>query len=156
VAVAVLAALATKAPEDKAGWRRIAPSAMHWIAIVLGAALVLFMAYIRLFVGSTRSDAATQMTILTWLIVAFAMGTIVTAFSILAIQRRAVRWRGSRIVWFERGQEHQADLAELTGFGRTWLGYQEMRFADGTVLRIDRHARGARQLLETVQERWTE
>ena len=75
VVVFVLSMLATRAPEDKSGWRRIVPSPMHWTGVGLGTAMVLLMAYVRLFVGSSRADAERQMAILSWLIAAFGPRT---------------------------------------------------------------------------------
>jgi len=152
--VAALAALAGKAPADRAGWRRIAPSPMHWTGIALGTGLVLLMGYVRLFVGSTRADAAAQMAILTWLIAAFALGTVAVALSVAAIRRRAVRWHGARIAWRSGGREVTADLAALSSVGGDWLGYAVLRFDEqSTVLRLDPYARGARALIEAAQER---
>ena len=156
VLVSVLTALAVRAPPDKAGWRRIAPSGMHWTGIVLGGGLVLLMSYVRLFVGSSRADAESQMTILTWLIAAFAVGTIAVALSMAAIGRRAVRWRGARLLYRQDGQEHEADIATVTAVRNTMLGQTELRFADGKVLLLDPYARGARELIEAAEERLAE
>ena len=153
VTVAVLVALAGKAPPDKAGWRRIAPSPMHWTGIVLGTGLVLLMAYVRLFVGSSRADAESQMNILTWMIAAFAMGTIAVALSMAAIRRRAIRWRGGRIVYRRGGVDHEADLAAVTAIRNNAVGQVVLSFADGSALRVDPYARGARELIESVEER---
>jgi hypothetical protein len=149
----VLAAFAGKAPEDRAGWRRVVPAPMHWIGLALGTGLVLLMVYIRLFVGSRRADAASQMTILTWLVAGFAVGTIILALSVAAIRRRAVRWRGGRVVWRRGGREVEADLASLDAVGRDWLGYAVLHFADGKAVRLDPYARGASELLEAAAER---
>ena len=153
VVVAVLAALAGRAPPDKTGWRRIVPSGMHWTGIALGGGLVLLMSYVRLFVGSSRADAESQMTILTWLIVGLAAATIATALSMAAIRRRAVRWRGARLIYRRGGQEHEADPAAVTSIRNNLLGQTVLGFADGSVLRLDPYARGARELLEAAEER---
>lgn len=156
VVVAVLAALTGRAPPDKAGWRRIAPSGMHWAAIALGGGLVLLMSYVRLFVGSSRADAESQMTNLNWLIAVFAAATIAVALSMAAIDRRAVRWRGARLVYRRGGREHEADLAAVTSISNNLLGQTVLRFEDGSVLRIDPYARGARELIEAAEERLPE
>jgi small-conductance mechanosensitive channel len=152
VIVAVLGALAGRAPEDKSGWRRIVPAPMHWTGIVLGSGLVLLMSYVRLFVGSARADAEQQMTILTWLIAAFALGTVVVAWSLAAIRRSAVRWRGATIAWRRGGRETEADLAALCDVHGNWLGHTVLRFADGKFLRLDPYARGSSELLDRAQE----
>ena len=151
--VAALSALAVRAPPDRAGWRRIAPGPMHWIGLGLGAGLVPLMVYVRLFVGSKRADAATQMEILTWLIVAFALGTVVLALSIATIRRRAIRWRGARVAWRRGGRERAADLGTVVAIRGNWLGYRVLAFEDGTALWLDPYARGARELLEAAETR---
>jgi hypothetical protein len=153
VVVAVLAALAGKAPPDKTGWRSIQPSSMHWTGVTLGTGLVLLMAYVRLFVGSSRPDAESQMNILTWLIAAFALGTIAVALSMAAIRRQGLRWRGSRLVFHRGGREHEADLDAVTGLRTNALGQAMLSFGDGTTLRLDPYARGAAQLIEAVEQR---
>ena len=156
ILVSVLAAAVGKAPADKSGWRQIRPSAMHWIGIILGTGLALLMGYIRLFVGSTRPDAETQMAILTWLIVAFALCTVLTAWSVNRIRRQAIRWRGSRLVYNRHGDEREVDLSTVSDIGNDLMGRAELLFADGSVLRLDPYARGARELIEAVEERLSE
>lgn len=152
VVVAVLVVLTGKASADKAGWRRIVPSPMHWTGVLLGTGLVLLMSYVRLFVGSTRADAASQMTILTWLIALFAVATIAVALSMAAIRRQAIRWRGARVVWRRGGRDMTADLAAVTAVRGNLLGQVVMHFEDG-ILRLDPHARGARELIEAAEAR---
>ena len=153
VLVAILAAAISKAPADKSGWRQIRPSAMHWTGILLGGGLVLLMGYVRLFVGSTRADAETQMTILTWLITAFALGTILVAWSVVAIRRQAVRWRGSSLVYNQDGDEREVHLSTVSDIGNDLMGRARLTFADGSLLCLDPYARGARELIEAVGER---
>ncbi|HEY6814223.1 MAG TPA: hypothetical protein VI168_01670 [Croceibacterium sp.] len=143
-----------RAPADKAGWRRIVPSPMHSTGVALGTGLVLLMSYVRLFVGSTRTDAASQMVILTWLIAAFAIGTIGVALSMAAIRRRAIRWRGARVVWRQGAREVTADLAAVAAIRGNLLGHVVLHFAGDEVLRLDPYARGARELIEAAQARF--
>ena len=154
--VAVLAALAGRAPPDRTGWRSTKPSTMHWTGILLGSGLVLLMSYVRLFVGSSRADAESQMNILTLLILAFALGTIILASSMAAIRRQVLRARGSRLVYRQGGQEHEADLGSVTRLHTNALGQAVLSFADGKELRIDPYAQGTRQLIEAVQGRLSE
>lgn len=151
--VTVLAALAVRASPDKAGWRRITPSAIHWTGILLGGGFVLLMIYVRLFVGSSRADAESQMTILTWLIALLGAGTIAVLLSMAAIVRQAVRWRGARLLYRRGGEEREADLATVRAIRNNWLGQAELHFASGRVLRLDPNARGARELIEAAEER---
>lgn len=163
VAVFALTALAARSPRDQAGWKRLVPSVAHWTGLVLGTGLVLVMGYVRLFVGSTRADAASQMTMLSWLLVVFALLAIAVALSTIAIRRRAVRWRGATIVWRQGGRERSADLSTLSGIDGTWLGEAVLRFEDGVAVKLDPYARGAQELLERAQsvldadaETWSE
>jgi small-conductance mechanosensitive channel len=153
VIVSVLAAVGGKAQPDKKGWRLVAPSAMHWTGILLGGGLVLLMGYVRLFVGSSRPDSDTQMTILTWLILAFALCTIVTGWSMVRIRRQAIRWRGTRLVYNLRREEREVDLSTISETSNDLIGGAVVHFADGTVLRLDPYARGARELLEALSRK---
>jgi hypothetical protein len=153
VIVALLAALAVKAPPGRGGWRRITPAAMHWIGVGLGGGLVLLMSYVRLFVGSARPDAERQMTILSWLIVAFAVGTIAVALAMVVIRRQAVQWRGDRIVYRRGWREVERDLEDVVGITTNLVGQVVLHFSDGAVLRLDPYAQGSAELVETIHER---
>jgi hypothetical protein len=148
--VALLAAIGTRSAPDKAGWRRLTPSAMHWTGLLLGTGLLVLMSYIRLFVGSIRADAETQMSILTGLIFAFALGTISVAVAMIAIRRQAVRWRGSHLFWRDGEQEQEAELSRVTRVGYNWLGRAVVGFDDGRRLAIDPYARGAQNLIDAA------
>lgn len=151
--VAVLAALGVRAVPEKSGWRRVTPSPMHWTGVLLGTSLVLLMSWVRLFVGSTRADAESQMTILTWLILAFALGTIAVALSMVAIRRQALRWRGTRLAWRKSGRDCEADLSGVEGIGYNRLGQVVVTFEDGARLALDPYARGAQELIDAATAR---
>lgn len=150
VVTAVLSALAAKPGKEKAGWRHIVPSPMHWAGLILGGGLVLLMGWVRLFVGSSRADNGQQMTILGWLIAAFALGTVAVAVSIIGIRRTSVRTRGTQLVWRAGGLDQAANLDDLREIKGDWLGAIVFKFADGRRLRVDPHARGAAQLIEAA------
>lgn len=150
--VVLLSLFGAKSKPDIRGWIYLKPSAMHWAAAALGTLLCLFMAYIRLFVGSSRADAETQMTILTWLIVAFGAGSIATAVSMHALRRRAVHWRGTRISFSGPSGLEQRDFGDVVGVRSNIWGQVVLTFMDGRFLRIDPYATGAENLLERIMK----
>ncbi len=155
VATSVLSLLVARAksPPDLRGWRHLKPSAMHWTAIGLGGGLCLLLVYVRLFVGSSRADAETQMTILTWLIIVFGLLTIATAISMHAIRRRGVRWRGTRLSFTGSSGNEQRSFDDVQQVCVNLLGQAVLVFADGSFLRIDPNASGASELLDLLEDR---
>ncbi len=151
--VLTLVVASAKAPPDVRGWRHLKPGAMHWTGIGLGAGLCLMMVYVRLFVGSSRADAEAQMTILTWLIVVFGLLTIATAIAAQAIQRSAVRWRGTKLAFTGRSGTEQRSFGEVDQVRDNILGQAVLTFADGSILRIDPYATGAGELLDLLAKR---
>ncbi|MEM8696344.1 MAG: hypothetical protein AAGE05_10025 [Pseudomonadota bacterium] len=149
-ATAILSLLASRARPGPRGWRQLRPSAMHWTGMGLGGALLGLFAYVRLFVGSTRADAATQMTILTGLILAFGLMTMATALSIHQIRRRSVSWRGDVIRFRGPGGPEERRTGDVRHIGRSMLGHIVLTFDDNVRLRIDAYATGAAELIERV------
>lgn len=138
---------------ERQGWRRIKPSSMHWIGVSGSSGIVCLMLYVRLFVGSARSDAETQMQILTLLILAFAVCVVVGATTIRSIIRADVRWRGTKLDYpGQAGDRVTKDLAEVVGMERRWTGHVFIRFADGDVLKLDGYADGVSELCSRIIE----
>ena len=79
------------------GWHYLTPGPMEWVALILGAGLSLLMLYIYHFVGSARADAAFQMQVLKWLIVAFSSVTALVGFYSFVM---STRWNDERIERF--------------------------------------------------------
>ena len=115
---------------------------MHWTALVLGGGLALLFLYIRLFVGSSRPDAESQMNSLTGLIIAFTIGVALTAWSTLRIHRLAFEWRG-RAIAFTNGKDERVDwsIDDLTAVRRSRLGWFVLTFADASTAKLDVQAR---------------
>ena len=151
--VAALGVASATAQPDQRGWRSITPSAMHWTGLWLGAALTGFMAYIYLFVGSTRPEGPHQMKVLFWLIVAFGLGTVISSISIWLVRRGAVRWRGSTITFADRTGNETQHLMDVVRLGGTPFGRVIVAFRDGTTLRLDPYASGAAELIEKIAGR---
>jgi hypothetical protein len=152
LAVTALGTISAISPADRAGWRNIKPSAMHWVGLWLSGALTLFMTYIYLFVGSSRADAAQQMAILFWLILAFGLGTVIVALSIQRVRRTGLRWRGDRLVFQGQGGEMSFRLSDIAGAKATLLGSHIVSFRDGTLLHVDPHAQGAAELIDAIAD----
>lgn len=147
--VAVLAAAGSRQPEDTAGWHRLRPGPMHWVGLGLSAALTGLLAWIWLFVGSSRADAEQQMAILFWLAIAFGLGTVAIGHSVLGIRRAAVRWRRNEISHAFGGGENTRPFAAITSM-RPGLTGVVLTFLDGTNLTVDPNAVSAAELIEAV------
>ena len=102
--LSLLGFLGYRTRPDTKGWRRVVPSPMHWTGLCLGSGMVLLFLYIRLFVGSARSDAQNQMTILTGLIVAFAIGVAICGWTVVRIRGMALEWRGDAFAYSKPGR----------------------------------------------------
>lgn len=141
----------SRAPVDAAGWRQLMPGAMHWTALGLCGGLFLMMLYVRLFVGSTRADAASQMTVLSWLTAGFGLGTLVSAWAVLAVLRRPLRWRGGKLAFTGPKGPEQRHFDEVAQLGLNAMGQAVLTFSDGAVLKLDPNAKGASELLEKLR-----
>ena len=150
LAVHLLAALAMRDAPDVRGWRHVKPGPMYRFGIWLGAGMTMFMAYIWLFVGSSRPDGAQQMQILYWLILAFGAGTIIVIWQGWQVRRTALRWRGDQMVWRAGGQEVSRRFSDIVGMEKSILGAVTIGFSDGTRLRVDPHASHAMALIDAV------
>lgn len=150
--VVLLAFLGARSKPDQRGWRSVKAGAMHWFGVILGGGLTGLFTYVWLFVGSSRADAAEQMAILFWLIVAFGLGTIIVALNIHFSLARAIRWRGKSIAFAGKDRVEKRTFADITDMqSRLWGGIV-VRFRDGAVLRLDPYATGARQLIDAISD----
>lgn len=123
-------------------WAVIRPSEMHWIGLVGAGAIVSLMAYVGLFIGSSRADAAFQMRVLWLLVAAFSAGACVYLWQMRQIVQTDARWRGTRLTWqpADGGPRLTRDLSEVAGMHRPWFGPVRIAFVDGAELRIDPYA----------------
>ena len=150
--VALLAAWQRTTPPDDKGWRLVKGGAMHHVGLWLGGGLWLLFVYIRLFVGSDRADAATQMMWLNLLIVAFGVMWLGTACSVLRTRVNALRWRGRRIRFRLGGVPQERAFNDVLVVRRSALGWTRIVFDEGLVVKIDPHAQGAEQLLDLLEQ----
>lgn len=144
----------SKSQPDQHGWRSIKPGGIYTVAIVLGTLATFGMAYIWLFVGSSRPDAEQQMHILFWLIMAFGAGTLITVFQYGAARRPAMRWRGETLVWRGKdGTELKRKLSQAVALRKAFMGPVYIAFEDGVEARIDPYTSNALILLGTLGKR---
>lgn len=146
-AAAALGGLATRQaarrwlgePPRPPGWACIRPSAMHWGGLLGAAAIVCLMAYVGLFIGSARADAAFQMRVLWLLVATFTASAGVCLWQMRQIVQTDARWRGSQVRWQHAPGAPRLvrSLTDVAGMHRPWFGRVQIGFADGTVLRVD-------------------
>jgi hypothetical protein len=154
VAVFALTTWGSKGPPDKQGWRSIKPGGTYAAAIIGGVLFTLFLAYMWLFVGSSRSDAESQMRILFWLIIAFGGGTLITLFQYGQVCRTGIRWRGDELSWRDKGgMELSRKVSEAFALRKAFMGPVYIVFGDGTEVRVDPFATNAPLLLKTLSDR---
>lgn len=138
---------------ERQGWRSLRPSGMHWIGIMVGTGFVCLMLYVRLFVGSARADAASQMQILTLLMLVFTLCVLIAVAQVRAIVRADVRWRGASLDYAASdGTRITKDLSQVVGMERRWTGHVLIAFADGDVLKLDGYADGVSDLCSRIIE----
>ena len=154
LAVFAVTTWGSKSPPDERGWRSLKPGGMYVGAIFGGTLLTLFMAYIWLFVGSSRSDGESQMRILFWLIIAFGSGTLITMFQFGQARRSTMRWRGDALYWRGKGgTEYNRKLSEAVGLRKALLGPVYIVFGDEAEARIDPYTSNALVLIQKVADR---
>jgi uncharacterized membrane protein len=154
VAVYALTTWGSKGSPDKQGWRSIKPGGTYAVAIIGGLLFTLFLAYMLLFVGSSRPDAESQMRILFWLIIAFGGGTLITLFQYGQVRRTGILWRGDVLSWRGKGgTELSRKVSEAFALRKTFMGPVYIVFGDGTEVRVDPFATNAPLLLKTVSDR---
>lgn len=130
------------------GWRALRPGLGHWFAAVGNAAISALVAWIYIFVGSARHDAAFQMKVAFLLSIGFGLGAFVAAWHVRAIKRQNIRWRGSRVIRSnQEGVEQVYDGGRAVAWTRTWGGRWQLRFADGSTLYLDPFANGADEFM---------
>lgn len=141
------------APPERPGWQRIKPSGMHWFGIVGSSGFVGLMLYVRLFVGSARADAESQMQILTVLILTFALCVVIGAAALRAIVRADVQWRDKSLDCAGPNNSRVTkDLSQIAAMDRRWTGHVLISFADGEMLKLDGYADGVTELCSRIIE----
>jgi len=148
---AVLALLAYSVKPDADGWRHIKPGLPHWVGVVLGAGLTCLFSYIYVFVGSARSDADYQMTILFWMTLIFGACTLYMSSSMFMIVRQRIHWRGEVLAFSTKGRVRQYTFADVTALKDKLSGDYVLHFVDGKRLVVDANAKGAMEFIDAVE-----
>ena len=150
-AIAALFAALSLMPKPGAkpqiGWRRLRPSRMHLTGVLLGGGLIGLFAYVRLFVGSRRLDAESQMAILFWLILAFTFGVLAVGCSMARIYRQGARWSGQTISFFDGKKQASYEFADVATMRQTPVGSVVIEVRDGAKLPLDPYATTAEDLI---------
>lgn len=153
VAVVYLTRKSLRSPPDREGWHRIQPSAMHWAALVGSTALASLVLYVRVFVGSARADADSQMMAANGLIVGFFLSGAFVFRQIQITQKLNVFWRRSTLCFTSSdGCERLLPMTEIIGIRESWSGWLALRCKDETIIWLDQYARGARELCSRIVE----
>lgn len=150
--VAAIMVLLTRSPVEP-GWRRILPSAVHWFAFLGSWALGGLITWVWVFVGSTRYDAAQQMTYAFWLALAFSCVAAFAGFYLTATIRKGVYWREDEIRWRHKGANIRQSFSDVESYRRQWDGYLALRFRDGSILRVDENAHSVSDLVRAIPAR---
>lgn len=76
---------------------------MHWFSFAGSWAISGLISWIWIFVGSSRSDADTQMMWALALALFFAAGAAWGGLHVASLRRISLRWRGAQIRWEAKG-----------------------------------------------------
>jgi hypothetical protein len=126
---------------------------MHWFCIILGGPFLFLLIYIRLFVGSARFDAESQMRVLTWLIIAFSVGLSFVVYEMLRIRRTAFEWIGNNLAFStSNGERISLSMDDLVDAHRAMTGWIVLSFGNGETVKLSPHARGMDELSQAVGE----
>ena len=158
LAVLVIASAARvlwpRATFDASGWRAVLPGPLPRLGLTVGLALTLLTAWVWLFVGSRRADAAEQLLVLSGLNLAFGAATLLLAWHQGRVRRLELRWRGDELAWRDTdGGQHTRRFADLTSVARHPLHGVVLHFSDGARLPVDPLGTHALPLLQALNQR---
>jgi hypothetical protein len=147
--IALVSRLQRKDPLESEGWKILTAGGMEWLALILGSGLTGLFAYVFFFVGSARHDAAFQMLMLQVLIVAFAIMTAFSFYSVFMVTTRWNDWRleqdsfifGKRTICF-------TDVSRLLPL--TWADVLRIDAVDGTRIYVPLYRNGAAAFVDEL------
>lgn len=144
----LIAAIAATPVATKSGWMLVRPGWMHWFSFYGSAALFALIAWVWIFVGSARSDAAFQMRIAFWLSFIFGISAVYSGLLIRKLRKMALRMQGRQIAYFDSdGREAGQSIDNFTAFRRRWRGDYQLLFNDGTVITLDPYANNSDEFM---------
>ena len=65
---------------------------------------------------------------------------------------RAIRWRGKSIAFAGKNKVEKRTFGEIADMRSMFWGGIAIRFRDGAVLRVDPYAKGAKQLIDAIDD----
>lgn len=132
---------------SREGWHYLTPGLMEWAVVILCFGLAgLLLCY---FVGSDRSDADFQMQVVSWMILVFAGGGVVSFyFSFLA----STRWNDHRIEYLVPFRSPQTILFRYIAdvHYERWSESFVIEDEDGQRIRIPTFRNGVESLMQTI------
>jgi hypothetical protein len=152
LASAALSRLARRAPAREDGWRSLEPSGLHWTRLIFAGALLLFLLYVRVFVGSARHDAERQMNFLTGLIVAFGIAVAFCTRAIVRVRSLGFEWHGNTLAWRNGQGDRVVRTSDALRSVRRSVEGWILSFADGESVELDGRAQGCAELLAQLAE----
>ena len=153
LAAALLMLWRGSAPPLKAGWCHVTPGVAFWLGGIGSLLLSSLIAWVWLFVGSSRADGDSQLRVAWWLSMVFGLGSLWSAWRIFVVDRMALRWRGNRIAWNQFGQSIEREITGVTSLSGVLLGDRtRIVFDNGHVLEVDVAAARANELIDIVAE----
>ncbi len=132
------------------GWKVLHPGWFINGTLVGSTGMTAFFGYIWLFVGSSRSDAETQMLYVLGLLVAFGFATFYLAW---LCHVQIVMWKGNQLR-IERllGSINTVSFGDVSSVRKNeFLGLYRLNFKDGKSVRISKDMQGIDQLLAKLQ-----
>lgn len=130
-------------------WHHLTPSLMEWFALVGGFALSALFLYIFFFVGSSRADAASQMAVLKWLIVAFTFGTALVFHGSFASD---IRWNDEQIEQRRLfGRPVVIRWADLANVAMRWDQSIRLTSSGGAAISFSPYQNGAAALARKIK-----
>lgn len=132
---------------SKPGWMVLRPGAMHWFSFLGSATISALIAWVWIFVGSSRLDAAFQMRIAWWLSFIFGAGAIYSGLLVLRLRKTALRMRGRTIAYNDGGNERRYPIEDFVAWRRRWRGDFQLLFKDGNIVSLDPYARNSDEFM---------
>lgn len=134
---------------SREGWNYLTPSLLEWAAVILSFGMAGFLLYIYYFVGSDRPDAESQMQIVSWMILVFAVGGAACFYFSFLV---STRWNDQRIEYHVPFGTPQTILIRyISGVHyERWSESFLVEDEDGQRIRIPTFRNGAQSLLEAI------
>lgn len=134
------------------GWKVLRPGWLINGAIVGSSGMSAFFGYIWIFVGSSRSDAETQLLYALGLFLAFGLAAF---YLMLLCHAQIVMWKGNQLKIEHRiGSTKAVSFGDISAVAKSdLLGLYRVVFKDGKSVRISKDMQGIEQLLAKLPRR---